>query len=115
MKVAVVGGRDFSDYEYMKRILGSFRDKFGIDLIISGGASGADELAYRYAIENGITFVCHPPKPEDGYPRKFFRRNVRIANHCEVMIAFPTKNSKGTWHSVEKAKQLNKKVWIKQK
>ena len=115
MKIAVVGGRDFSDYNFMKMVLDSFHKLFGIDMIISGGATGADEFAYKYAIEKGITFVCYPPDPKDGFPRAYFRRNIGIVNHCEAVIAFPTKNSRGTWHTINKAKQLGKKVWIKQK
>lgn len=45
MKLAVVGSRNFKDYELLKKEL----DNFHIDLIISGGASGADKLAEVYA------------------------------------------------------------------
>ena len=43
LKVAVVGGRDFNDYEKMKKIL----DEIGPDVIVSGGANGADKLAEK--------------------------------------------------------------------
>lgn len=112
LKVAVVGGRNFSDYSLMKQKLDSFNSKFRISMIISGGAKGADEFAYRYAVENGIVFVCYPPDPRDGFPKAYYRRNLRIAETCEVMLAFPTRESKGTWHSISLAKKLSKKVWV---
>jgi predicted Rossmann fold nucleotide-binding protein DprA/Smf involved in DNA uptake len=50
MKVAVIGGRDFKDYELVKKTL----SKLTITVIVSGGALGADLLAERYADENNI-------------------------------------------------------------
>jgi len=97
--VGVVGGRDFTDKGFLYAVLDALRDIEGIDMIVSGGAKGADELAYRYAID-------------DGFPRAYFRRNVRIAEHCEVLMAFPTKNSKGTWHTIKTAEKLGKKVKV---
>ncbi len=110
--VGVVGGRNFEDKALLYSVLDSIHRKKGIDMIVSGGAKGADELAYHYAVSKGFTFVCHPPIPEEGFPRAYFRRNVRIANHCEILVAFPTKNSKGTYHTINKVKQLGKKVLV---
>lgn len=112
MIVAVVGSRDFNDYRTFFAYMDAFRQNISIDLIVSGGAKGTDSTAYRYAVDKGITFVCHPPHPEDGYPTKFFRRNLRIANHAEVMIAFPKGKSSGTRHAISMAKKLGKKVYI---
>lgn len=112
MIVAVVGSRYYTDYTTFSRYMNEFRKKLDIDMIVSGGAKGIDELAYRYAIEKGITFVCHPPVPEEGFPRMYFRRNIRIANHCEMMIAFPQGKSTGTRHSIKSAQDLGKKVLV---
>lgn len=112
MKVAVVGSRDYNSYWEFKAYMDSFSKKVQIDMIISGGAVGTDSMAYRYAVENGITFVCYPPKPEDGYPRKFFRRNLRIVESCEALIAFPKGKSSGTRHSISLAKRLNKPTYV---
>lgn len=110
--VGVAGGRDFNNKSLLYTVLDALREQKGIDMIVSGGAKGADELAYRYSIDRGITFTCHPPVPEEGFPRAYFRRNVRIAEHCEVLMAFPTKNSKGTWHTIKTAEKLGKKVKV---
>lgn len=112
MKVGVSGTRRFTDYSRFKDYMDSFSKHVPMDMIISGGAIGIDELAYRYSIERGITFVCHPPKPEDGYPAKFFRRNLRIVEQCEVLLAFPDKESEGTRHAINLAKKLGKECYI---
>lgn len=43
MRIAVVGSRDFNDYQRLSRELKDLE----IDVILSGGASGADTLAKR--------------------------------------------------------------------
>lgn len=112
MKVAIVGSRDYDNYSEFKSYINKFREHIQMDMIISGGAIGADSMAYRYAVENGITFVCHPPKPEDGYPNKFFRRNVRIMNQAECVIAFPKGKSTGTRHALSVARRYNLKSYV---
>ena len=112
MKVAIVGSRDWNDYVLFKAYINKFRENIQIDMIISGGARGTDFMAYQYAVESGITFVCHPPKSEDGYPAKFFRRNLRIAEQCECMIAFPKGKSSGTRNAISLAKKLNKQLYV---
>lgn len=112
MKVAIVGSRDFNDYITFCKYMQSFSKHINIDMIISGGAEGTDYMAYLYAVAKGITFVCHPPKPEDGYPQKFFRRNLRIVEMSECVIAFPKGKSSGTRHSISLAKKLNKDLYV---
>lgn len=112
MKVAIVGSRDWNNYNLFKSYIDKFREYIQIDMIISGGARGVDSMSYEYAVEKGITFVCHPPKPEEGYPNKFFRRNVRIINQAECVIAFPKGKSSGTRHSISLAKRLNKELYV---
>ena len=61
MKIAVIGSRSFNDYDLVKKELASFQD---IAEIVSGGASGADTLAARYARENGIRLTEFYPEWE---------------------------------------------------
>lgn len=112
MIVGISGTRRFNNFALFSRYMDSFREHIDIAMIISGGAKGIDELAYRYAIKNGITFICYPPVPQDGFPRAFFRRNLRIIEASELLIAFPDKKSKGTRHAINLAKKLNKECYI---
>ena len=79
-------------------------------MIISGCADGIDALAYRYAKEKGVTFVGHPPLKEDkqkyGLSRAYKRRNLRIIEMADFVLAMPGRRSRGTWHSIGLAKKL---------
>lgn len=112
MKVAIVGSREWNDYVLFKAYVNKFRENIQIDMIISGGARGTDFMAYQYAVEKGITFVCHPPIPEEGFPRAYFRRNLRIVEQAECVIAFPKGKSSGTRHSISLAKRFNKQLYV---
>lgn len=109
-KIAIVGSRDFVNYSLMKKTLDPHLDKIG--MIVSGGAKGADILAQRYAQENAIPIhIIYPDWKKYG-KRAGFRRNVQIANLAERMIAFWDGESRGTKHSIDKMKQLEKPVVI---
>jgi len=112
MIVGVVGGRKFTERRYMEVVL----DRIKPTMIVSGGAKGADTLAYNYAVRRGITFVCHPPLEDEkrklGYAGACNRRNLRIVEQSDVLVAFPDVDSKGTWHAIKLAKELGKKVAV---
>ena len=59
MNVGIVGSRSFSDYKLFKEIIKKLN--LNIDLIISGGARGADSLAKQYALENNIPIKIFYP------------------------------------------------------
>jgi predicted Rossmann fold nucleotide-binding protein DprA/Smf involved in DNA uptake len=112
MKVAIVGSREYDNYPEFKQYLDAFRSRIQIDMIVSGGAKGVDTMAYNYAVEKGITFVCRPPIPEDGFPRAYFRRNLRIVEQAECILAFPKGKSTGTRHSISLANKLKKELYV---
>ena len=108
MKLAIVGSRNMKSYILLKAVIDNL--DFIPTMIISGCANGADDLAYQYAKEKGITFVGYPPSADDkkqyGFARACRRRNLRIVETAEFVVAFPSKSSKGTWHTVGLAKKL---------
>jgi predicted Rossmann fold nucleotide-binding protein DprA/Smf involved in DNA uptake len=112
MKIGIVGSRYFTNYEAFRIIMKQYRSRFEFDMIISGGAVGVDELAYRYAVQCGITFVCHPPKLSEGIPAAYRRRNLRIIEMSEIVIALPMGESNGTRHSISLAKRLGKELHV---
>lgn len=112
-KVAVVGGRDFKDRPYLFFVLDKYHEKHGISHIVSGGAKGADSLAELYAKDRCIPYTVYPADWDTHGKQAGFIRNSQIANDCDVLIAFPTKESVGTWHTVELAeKSYYKKVFV---
>jgi hypothetical protein len=110
MKLAIVGSRDFNDYEYLKKVLEPIRDK--VSLIISGGAKGADTLGERYAKENNIPVQIFYPDWNKFGKSAGFKRNVDIVNNCDAVVAFQINDSKGTQHTINIAKEKGKKVKV---
>lgn len=108
MKLAVVGSRDFNDYDLLKTKLDQINERVKITLIISGGARGADSLAERWANEHKVeTKIFYPDW--DKYGKKAgFLRNEQIIKYCDAVVAFWDGKSKGTEHSINLAKVNNK-------
>ena len=108
MKLAIIGSRGFTDYDLMK----SNVDLTTVDLIISGGAKGADSLAEKLANENQIPIKLFIPNWKTyGYQAGFIR-NAYIIEEADKVIAFWDGKSKGTLDSINKAKKLGKHVII---
>lgn len=106
IKLAVVGGRNFCDYEFMKNIL----QWYDIKLIVSGGACGADKLSERYAMENSIPTKIFPAEWEKHGKRAGYLRNVQIVDHCDEVAAFWDGQSRGTKLCIKIAKEAGKPV-----
>lgn len=109
MKVAVVGSRGFCDYEKLKSVLDAITD---IEMIISGGASGADSLAEKWARENNIpTCIYKPDWAKHGRSAGFIR-NRQIIESSDFCVAFWDGHSKGTKNSIDWCAKLNKKLKV---
>lgn len=112
MKLAVVGGRDFKDYEMLAFVLD--RDFGGrITEIVTGGALGADALGDRYSLErlgkpatkfeaawNNVTapgaIVKVNSRGERYNANAGFERNHYVASYSDEMAAFWDGISHGT-------------------
>lgn len=108
MKFAIVGSRTFKDYFLLKERL----SKFKISEIISGGADGADFLAERYAEEYSIKLTVFPADWEKFGKRAGYVRNIQIVDKCDLVYAFWDGKSKGTKHSIDYARKIDKEVLI---
>jgi hypothetical protein len=117
MKIAIVGSRDFADYEFLKSKVNSFLDEYESQendsiIIVSGGAKGADSLAEQYAKEYGYeTLILKPDWKQYGRSAGILR-NTDIVENADILIAFPTKSSIGTWDSIRKAKAKKIPVYV---
>lgn len=108
MKVAVVGSRNFQDYDLLKQIL----DEHGITEIVSGGAKGADSLGEKYANEHNLPIVIFKPDWKRLGRGAGLARNKTIVENAEFVVAFWDGISKGTQNSINIAKNLNKPLRI---
>lgn len=128
MKIAVIGSREFTDYDTLKKILDADIDICSTNFIISGGAPGADSLAARYAREHKIPLIVYEAEwnnlthPDalikvNNYGKQYdaragLRRNSIIIEEADKIIAFHDGTSRGTLDSIQKAKELKKKIKI---
>ena len=128
MRVAVVGSRKFDDYDMMKSYLDKLHSMRKIELIVSGGASGADSFAVHWAKSNSVEYLVHEAKWDDlTHPdarikvnsrgKKYdanagFRRNRDIVNDAQVVLAFWDGNSPGTKDSIDYARSINKPIRV---
>lgn len=114
VSVAVIGSRTFSDKERLYKILDKNIEK--IKQIISGGAQGADSLAHEWAKERGVPILIFYPQWRDingNYNKGAgFKRNWKIIEIADKVLAFWDGVSSGTAHSIEIANKLNKSVFI---
>ena len=112
MKVyGIVGNRSGFTYEQVQAKLQKHNIK-SCDVIVTGGATGVDTHVQRYAQEIGCMFVIFYPEPKYKSPYRYFSRNIKIANYIDELIAFNKKDWSGTTHTINKVKELNKKVTI---
>jgi hypothetical protein len=108
MKVAIIGSRNFNDYEFLRTACILFPD---IDLIISGGARGADSLAERYAKEANIPTLIFKPDWSIGKQAGYLR-NIKIIEAADIVLAFWDGVSKGTKHSIDLAEKYKRQLFI---
>lgn len=110
--IGVVGNRYGWSYEDVKRELDKLNIKH-LDILISGGATGVDSYAQRYAKENGIMFFIAYPNPNRPVPNKYFERNDIIADLSNILVAFQKdKKHSGTQYTINKAKKMKKEVIV---
>ena len=108
MKIGVVGSRTFTSDDMLTRTLA--RLTLQGDVIVSGGAKGADTIAKGYAYDSGLPYVEHAPDVERyGWPAAAFERNSLIVRDSDVLFAFfgpgqpPSVNKSGTMDTVRRA------------
>ena len=138
MNVAIIGSRSFGNLNHYFKMLSenievsnSFANSLaleqaekdytyfsaklkGLDIshIISGGAQGADSCAERYAKENNLPITIYYACWEEYGKSAGYKRNIKIVDDAELIVAFWDGVSKGTKHSIDYANKEDKKVII---
>lgn len=108
IKLAVVGSRTFNDYQTLTKVL----SWYNINTIISGGATGADKMAAKYAQELNINLIEHIPDWNIYGKRAGFVRNRKIIEHADEVVAFWDGISNGTKDSIRISQELNKPIYV---
>jgi hypothetical protein len=104
-RIAVVGSRDFFSQDMVERFVYLLPRKW---TIVSGGARGVDKWAEQTAKHHRRhTDIYEPDWKKYGKVAGFIRNN-EIVRNCDIVVAFWDGRSKGTKHSIQLARYLNK-------
>ena len=113
MVIVVTGSRDWTDAATLYAQLDGLHAKHGIEVLFHGGATGADTLAGRWAQQRGICEVVVP------YASAYGKQGGSIRNgwlldlgQPDLVVAFPTPSSVGTWNCIQQAKQRGLRIRI---
>jgi predicted Rossmann fold nucleotide-binding protein DprA/Smf involved in DNA uptake len=98
MKLAIIGSRDFSDYEIVKQEFLKLKE---VTRIISGGAKGADALAEKISNEFDIPITIYKPDWNQFGRSAGPIRNKLIISDADYVLAFWDGVSKGTKSSID--------------
>lgn len=113
----IVGSRGYTDYaEFKAKCDALLANKTDIE-IVSGGASGTDALAERYARELGYSLQIFPAEWSRYGKRAGYVRNREMHAYNSTfpergVIAFWDGQSKGTAHSFALAKEFDNPIRI---
>jgi predicted Rossmann fold nucleotide-binding protein DprA/Smf involved in DNA uptake len=112
-KIAVVGSREFKNWEQLQYRVSGFLDSDD-DELVSGGALGADSMAQRFCKEHGFDLSIKYPKYRlFGKPATFIR-NEKIAEASDLVVAFyqfGRFQEGGTANTAEWARKLGKPLY----
>lgn len=113
-RLIVAGGRDFDNYAGLERSLDYLLKNVIDDVqIVCGMAKGADRLGERYAKEHGYEVRYFPADWDMDGKSAGFKRNVRMAENADALVAFWDGQSKGTKHMIDTAQRMGLEVRVK--
>ena len=107
-KVIIAGGRDFSDYELLKRKVLFYTNDINKDnliIILSGKAKGADSLGEKLAKEIGWKILEYPADWDKNGKSAGYIRNIEMAKNADALIGFWDGKSRGTKHMIDTAEK----------
>lgn len=102
-RVLVCGGRDYDQWNTVRSVLEDVKSVGGIALVISGGASGADRLAERWAQHERIPLCVFPANWRFDGRKAGPLRNQAMLDFArpDLVVAFP--GGRGTEDMVTRA------------
>lgn len=114
MRVIIAGTRSFNNPDMLAAAMDRFAELYGpVDVVISGGARGADTLGERWAQKRGIHIVRMPADwPRYGRAAGAIRNGEMVAQ-ADGLVAFWDGASRGTADVMRQAreKHLHVLVW----
>jgi hypothetical protein len=107
-RVLVCGGRDYSDWKTIYNVLDKEHAENPIDVLIHGGAKGADRIAHVWASKRNVKVEYYKITEADwslhGNAAGPIRNQEMLdKGKPDLVIAFPSKNSVGTYDMIDRA------------
>lgn len=110
MNCIIAGGRNINNYQHVLDAVKA--SGFNIDTVISGGATGIDTLAIRWAKENSKNFKTFEAEWDKLGKAAGPVRNKAMAKYSNELIAIWDGKSRGTGNMIEQAIDHNLKIYI---
>ena len=105
MKLIIAGGRDLTDYLFLKEKLDHLLSRTEEKIeIVCGDARGADSLGKLYGKCRNYSIKSFPADWDKYGKSAGYRRNAEMADYADHLIAFWDGKSKGTKHMIDLAK-----------
>ena len=116
-RVLVTGSRYHTDVDLIHGALEDLLEEHGKNLVIvTGGASGADALAYKFAVCNGLEAETYPADwGKHGKSAGPIRNQQMVDTAPDEVLAFPHGESRGTRGCIKMAEVAGLKVTIFEK
>lgn len=130
-KVIIAGSRRYTDklkvYLYSALVIQKYANSTEKVEIVSGHAPGADRIGEMFAELSEYPLSLFPAKWQDltvdnckianGKSGPYnvlagFNRNQQMADYADVLIAFPSGKSSGTYDMISRAKKAGLDVWV---
>jgi hypothetical protein len=112
-RIIIAGGRDFHDYEMVKKACDKYtKDKYKSIEIVCGMAKGADTLGKKWGEDNGYDIAKFPADWNKYKNAAGPIRNKQMAEYGNVLIAFWDTKSKGTKNMIDTARDLGLEIVI---
>jgi hypothetical protein len=110
--VAIVGSRDFSDLELVRKYVANLAYHDDRAIIVTGGARGVDTAAQATALEYSLTVQVIKPDWERYGKAAGPIRNEQIVKVSDEVVAFWDGKSRGTKSTIELTRKARKPLAI---
>lgn len=110
MRVIIAGSRTITDYSAVCAAVE--QSGFLVTSVLSGMASGVDQLAIRYAREHDLPCAHFPADWRQHGRSAGYRRNAEIARNADALVAVHLNNSRGTQHMIDIGRKMGLKVYV---
>ena len=108
MRLLVCGGRHYDSYQELKSLIDGFKN---IEIIIHGGAKGADKLVGKIAREKGIEEIEFPANWEEYGRAAGPIRNKQMLDEGKPDAILAVKGGRGTENMINQALKAGVEVY----